>query len=120
MRTTDVTVVVLQNEAEAKAYLRSVGVKGPSLHPRVHSESTRDRWNGWNFAKAAGIDAEGYPLRIAAHHYASGWTDFSGQTTDQMSRLGSIAFDGFRWPIMVFPAKAIILHPEYTPTEETS
>jgi hypothetical protein len=117
MRTVQVTAILLESEAEAKQYLRSIGVKGPSLHPRVASESTRDRWNGWNFAKAAGIDADGYPVKIASHHYASGWTDFSGQTADQMGRLGSIAFDGFRWPITVFHAKAIILHPEHTPTD---
>jgi hypothetical protein len=120
MKTVEVTAVLLKDEADAKAYLRSLGTKAPSLHPRVHSESTRDRWNGWNFTKASGIDAEGYPVKIAAHHYASGWTDFSGQTADQMGRLGSIAFDGFRWPITVFPAKAIILHPDHTPTEETA
>lgn len=119
MRTEQATVIVLDSEAEAKQYLRGIGTKGPSLHPRVITESTRDRWNGWNYTKAVGIDAEGYPVRIEMWHFASGWSDFSGQTRDQNSRLGSIAFDEFHWPITVFHAKALILHPEHTPTEET-
>jgi hypothetical protein len=120
MKTVDATVILIKDAEDARAYLRSVGVKAPSLHPRVRSESTRDRWNGWNYAKAAGVDDEGYPVVIESWHFASGGVDFSGQWANQGGRLGSIAFDEFRWPIRVFHAKAIIVHPEHTPTEETA
>ena len=120
MRTTDTTVILLEDEKQAKQYLRSVGVKGPSLHPRVASEFTRDRWNGWNYAIAAGVDAEGYPVIIESWHFASGHTDFSSKWGSDSGVLGSIVFKNFHWPIRVFHAKAIIQHPEHTPTEETA
>lgn len=119
MKTLQATVTVLANEAEAKQYLLNVGVRGPSLHPRVSTPDSRDRWNGWNHAKTIGIDAEGYFVEIESWHFASGGrVDFSGEWNGRGSRLGSIAFDGFNWPIQVFPAIAIIMHPEYTPTQE--
>lgn len=112
------TAILLKDSEDAKAYLRSIGVKGPTLHPRVHSESTRDRWNGWNYAMAVGVDDEDYPVMIESWHFASGNTDFSSKWASDSGVLGSIAFENFHWPIKVFPAKAIIQHPEHTPTEE--
>lgn len=118
MKTLPATVTVLENEEQAKQYLRAVGVRGPSLHPRAITPVTRDRWNGWNHARTVGIDAENHFVDIESWHFASGFTDFSGSHNGRGGRLGSIAFDGFHWPIQVFPALPIINHPEYTPQEE--
>lgn len=115
METTTATVTILQNAEEAKRYLLDVGVQGPSLHPYVGSDDHWKRWNGWNHAKACGVDAEGRLVEMESWHFAAGGVDYSTSRNGGMGSLGSLAFQGFCWPIQVFPAIAVIRHPEYTP-----
>lgn len=118
MKTLQATVTVLGNEAEAKKFLLDVGVQGPSLHPRVATESTRHRWNGWNYTKTMGVMADNRFVEIEAWHFAFGRVDFSVAINGGMGHLGTGAFDKIHWPIQVFPAIPIISHPEFTPTKE--
>lgn len=120
MDTVQITATVLENADEAEQFLLAAGVVGPSLHPRVHDESTHTRWNGWNKAIAAGIDAAGCSIVMATHHYASGWHSLSVSRADELGRLGKrdFAFEEVHWPVTVLPAFRSIRHPEYTPITE--
>jgi hypothetical protein len=118
MRTLETTVTVLENETEVKRFLLAVGVKAPTLHPRAASPHTRDRWNGWNYTKTMGVDADNHFVVIEAWHFASGHTDHSVALNGGTGRLSTGAFAGINWPIQVFPAIPIIQYPEYTPTEK--
>ncbi len=120
MKTIAVIATVLENEAEAKKFLRDVGVRAPSLHPHVGSPDAWKRWNGWNHAKAIGTDADGGFVEIESWHFASGSVDYSVSANGSGSRLSTGAFNDVRWPIQVFPAIAIIRHPEHTPSNEKS
>ena len=120
MSTPDLTITTIPDADALRAYLDAVGTPSPSLHPRVNGEDgygPNSRWNGWNYTEAAGVDAEGRPFQPMLHHYAhpnSGIACSSGQGS-LLSHDHRRAWERVAFPVYLLPAKANVLHPEYTP-----
>jgi len=104
---------------DMRAHLEKAGVVGPSLHPKVRSESHHDRWNGWNTAVATGVDTEGRPIVVDTWYFASGSIHHSyGLAGRGPSLMSKDAFDLVAYPALMFAAYADIRHPEHTPKKE--
>ena len=114
--TAHLTTVTLETVEAAVAHLLAAGTPGPTLHPNVRHTDSRRRWNGWNYTRAAGQDAQGNPLVLEAWHHAAGSIAWSCHGADHvLSHDAAQAWRNLAFPLEVLPARPVILHPEHTP-----
>jgi hypothetical protein len=104
------TTVTVETPEALEAHLLAAGVKGPSLHPDADSDDTYKRWNGWNLARAVGLDAHGQFVTAEVWEFARGHRDWEAN-----GRLAGNPHRDLAYPLEVLPALPVIRHPEHTP-----
>ena len=111
------TTVTIPDADAAREHLLAAGTQGPSLHPYVGSDDRMKRWNGWNWAKASGVDANGEPMVLEAMIHAAGGVGWTSTPRSLLSHNHQEAWRDIAFPLEMLPAVSVILHPEHTPKD---